>query len=437
MTTGSGSGFLAADSVAATYSRASGETVLGGPYHITATLSPAGVLSNYSITNAGASFTINTRPATWTTNPASKTYGNADPVPLTTGSGSNFVAADNVTASYSRVSGETVLGGPYHITATLTPVAVLSNYSITNNGAGFTINTRPATWTTNPASKTYGTGDPNPLTTGSGSNFVAADNVTASYSRVSGETVLGGPYHITATLTPAAVLSNYSITNNGANFTINPATLTITATNRSKVFAATYAPDTTSPSVDFSVNGLVTGDSVTSITLTCAGYPAAALPQPMGYTITPSGAVGTGLDNYNIGYVTGTLTFGYGTCTGPNGAGGVILQPIDADGSSIFPKAGRTVPVKFTLCDANGNPISNPNAVFAGTGGALTMLSAVRGQIPNPDESAFNDIPDVAFRYSSGIWIFNMATSNLQRDTTYRFRINLANGQGITFRDRN
>ena len=297
----------------------------------------------------------------------------------------------------------------------------------------FTINTRPATWTTNPASKTYGTRDPVPLTTGSGSNFVAADNVTASYSRVSGETVLGGPYHITATLTPAAVLSNYSITNNGANFTINPATLTITATNRSKVFAATYAPDTTSPSVDFSVNGLVTGDSVTSITLTCAGYPAAALPQPMGYTITPSGAVGTGLGNYNIGYVTGTLTFGYGTCTGPNGPGGVILQPIDADGSSIFPKAGRTVPVKFTVCDANGNPISNPNAVFAGTGGALTMLSAVRGQIPNPDETAFNDIPDVAFRYSSGIWIFNMATSNLQSDYTYTFRINLANGQGITF----
>ena len=109
------------------------------------------------------------------------------------------------------------------------------------------------------------------------------------------------------------------------------------------------------------------------------------------------------------------------------------MQPIDADGSSIFPKAGRTVPVKFTLCDANGNPIFNPNAVFAGTGGALTMLSAVRGQIPNPDETAVNDIPDAAFRYSSGIWIFNMASSNLQSGYTYRFRINLANGQGITF----
>ena len=32
-----------------------------------------------------------------------------------------------------------------------------------------------------------------------------------------------------------------------------------------------------------------------------------------------------------------------------------------------------------------------------------------------------------------GIWIFNMATSNLQPGYTYTFRINLANGQGITF----
>ena len=70
-------------------------------------------------------FTIDTRPATWTTNAASKTYGDADPVPLTTGSGSGFLAADSVTASYSRASGETVPGGPYHITATLSPAGVL------------------------------------------------------------------------------------------------------------------------------------------------------------------------------------------------------------------------------------------------------------------------------------------------------------------------
>ena len=50
---------------------------------------------------------------------------------------------------------------------------------------------RSATWTTNPNSKTYGDPDPNPITTGSGSNFVPADNVTATYSRAPGQTVLG------------------------------------------------------------------------------------------------------------------------------------------------------------------------------------------------------------------------------------------------------
>src|SRR5206468_860269 len=158
-----------------------------------------------------ATLTINKRDATWTTNPNSKTYGDPDPNPLTTGSG-DFLAADGVSATYSRATGSNV--GAYHITATLAPAAVLGNYNITNTGASFTIDAKNATWTTNPNSKTYGDPDPNPLTTGSGSNFVAADNVTATYSRAAGSNV--GTYHITATLAPATVLGNYNITNAGA-----------------------------------------------------------------------------------------------------------------------------------------------------------------------------------------------------------------------------
>ena len=45
----------------------------------------AGALNNYNITNAGAEFTINKRNATWTTNPASKTYGDLDPSPADDG----------------------------------------------------------------------------------------------------------------------------------------------------------------------------------------------------------------------------------------------------------------------------------------------------------------------------------------------------------------
>jgi hypothetical protein len=100
---------------------------------------PNSKLANYTITNAGAAFTINLRAATWITNANSKYCGQSDPTPLTSGSGSNFVTADGVSATYSRTVGETT-GGPYHITATLGPVSVLDNYTITNAGADFTIN---------------------------------------------------------------------------------------------------------------------------------------------------------------------------------------------------------------------------------------------------------------------------------------------------------
>src|SRR5207248_1353518 len=217
--TGTLVGFLAGDGVTATYTRVAGETVAGSPYKITATLSPAAVLGNYNITYNSADFTIEKKDASVTPNAANKIYGNADPT--FTGTLTGFVAADGVSATYSRTAGETVTATPYTISATLSPAAVLGNYNITYNTAVFTINKRDATWNTNDASKTYGDADPTPLTTGHGTNFLAADAVTASYSRTAGETVTVLGYHITATLGPAAVLGNYNITNTGASFTIN------------------------------------------------------------------------------------------------------------------------------------------------------------------------------------------------------------------------
>ena len=41
--------------------------------------------------------------------------------------------------------------------------------------------------------------------------------------------------------------------------------------------------------------------------------------------------------------------------------------------------------------------------------------------------------PDVAFRFSTDKWIFNMATNNLTKNTTYYYRIPLADGSYIYF----
>ena len=130
---------------------------------------------------------------------------------------------------------------------------------------------------------------------------------------------------------------------------------------------------------------------------------------------------------------TASLRVTYGTCTGQD-PGGVILPPIHAGGTSVF-QHGSTVPVKFKVCDANGNSISDPNAVFASGSGSVTMITNLRGTVDNINEATYNDIPDSAFHFGSGsgVWIFNLVTSNLSRGSTYYFQINLRDGSAIQF----
>jgi uncharacterized repeat protein (TIGR01451 family) len=206
------SGSLATgDSFTGSLQRDSGETV--GSYAIrqgTLALS-----SNYVLTYTDSSLTIGPKPASVSPAPAGKTYGSADPV--LTGTLSGFVASDNVTTVFSRTPGETV--GSYTISAALAPASVLGNYTITYNTASFLIAPLAASVTPNPASKTFGDPDPSPLTTGTLQGFLAADNVTTSFSRTAGETP--GQYPISASLSPENVLGNYAITYRTANFTIN------------------------------------------------------------------------------------------------------------------------------------------------------------------------------------------------------------------------
>src|SRR5439155_569143 len=241
-------GFLAADGVSASYSRASGEAV--GTYAITASLSPAGVLGNYNITNAGGTFTINKKDASVTPAVASKIYGSADPT--LSGTMSGFLAGDSMTASYSRTAGEAV--GTYTISATLSPAAVLGNYHVTYSTSNFTINKKDATLATDDKSKTYGSADP--ALTGTLTGFLATDGVTASYSRAAGEPV--GTYAISATLSPAAVLGNYNITNAGATFTITKKDASVTPAVASKIYGSA------DPTLSGTLSGFLAGDSVTA-----------------------------------------------------------------------------------------------------------------------------------------------------------------------------
>ena len=114
-----------------------------------------------------------------------------------------------------------------------------------------------------------------------------------------------GPYTITCS---GAAKAGYEITYVPGTLTVNPAPLTITAKDETKTYGMTlvWVVDASYPGSYITVDGLRNAGTVTSIKLTTAGAPKSAA---VGwYAITPSAAAGTGLTNYDITYVPGTLT---------------------------------------------------------------------------------------------------------------------------------
>ena len=282
------------DGFSGSLARAVGENV--GSYAILQGTLTAG--PNYALNYVGASLTITPKPAAVTPAAATKVYGSADPV--LTGTLSGFLAADNVTATYSRTAGENVGGSPYTISAALSPSAVLSNYAITGNTAAFTITPATLTVTADAKTKVYGSADPALTYGATGFQFTdsAASVLNGALARATGETVAGGPYAIKQG--GLASNSNYAIAFTGSALAITPAPLAIVANAQSKVFGAA------DPALTYSVGGL-------QFTDTAGGVLTGALTRAAGETVNGSPyAIQQGTlaanSNYTLGYTGANLT---------------------------------------------------------------------------------------------------------------------------------
>jgi autotransporter-associated beta strand protein len=144
------------------------------------------------------------------------------------------------------------------------------------------------------------------------------------------------------------------------------AALTVTADSLSRPYGQALAI----PATEFTANGLLNGDAVTSVTLVSAGASAAAAVGT--YPIVPSAAVGSGLSNYNITYVAGTLTVAAPlTVTGVSQSVGSLTGAGTVTNSNV----GTT-----SLLTAGGN---NASQTFAGVlkngAGVLALAKAGAG----------------------------------------------------------
>jgi hypothetical protein len=116
-----------------------------------------------------------------------------------------------------------------------------------------------------------------------------------------------------------------------------------------------------------------------------------------------------------------------GTCYGD--VGHQVLQPINADGSSVF-KGGSTIPTKFRVCDYNGNSIGTGAVASGPPTGSYASASGL-----SVNETVVSTTPDTTFRWdaTNQQWIYNQSTKGLATNVKYTNTIQLNDGTSITY----
>jgi hypothetical protein len=413
--TGTITGLNPADGITASYTTAATVASPVGTYAIVPVLSdPLGKLGNYTVTLVPGTLTITPAPLTVTTNSATRVYGNANPT--LSGTITGLKNGDVITATYSSV-GVTSPVGTFAITATLIdPGAKLGNYAVTTGGGGLTITPAPLAVTAVGGTRVFGGVNPAATITG----LKNGDAITATYTTPTSSSP-AGTYTLTPVLVdPNSLLGNYTVTIKTAVLTITKAPLTVTATSAIAVL------NSTTPGFTATFTGFVLGQTAADLTgtLNCTATVSAIGAHPL----TCSGLTST---NYALTFVAGTATVDYapvGACT--SGPGHQILAPINADGSSVFPRATTsTIPIQFRVCDATGKAVS--------TGGIVTnfrLLQKITGGVT----TNVNQGQSTGFAFSTAnqdlaLSLGTSAPTNLAAGSTYVYQITLNDGTTINF----
>ena len=250
--------------------------------------------------NVDQSFTVNPAALAVTANNAGRAYGAANPA--FTPSYSGFVNGDNagVLTGTPSLTTTATAGSPigaYVITAAQGSLSA-ANYTFTFVDGTLTISKAPLTVTADNKSRAYGAA--NPTLTGNIVGIQNSDNITASYSTSADASSLVGPYSIVPSLNdPDGKLGNYTVTLNNGTLSVTPAALSVTADDKSRVYAGA------NPTLTGSITGIQNGDNITASYSTTA-----TVSSPVGnYNIVPSlNDPDSKLGNYTVTTNNGTLS---------------------------------------------------------------------------------------------------------------------------------
>jgi len=271
-----------------------------GDYPITAS---GAVDPNYTFTYESGTLTVG--KATLTVAADNKSMPLGGPLPTLTVSITGFVNGDDASSLTTQPMATTTAtaASPAGI-YTITPSGgSSSNYSFSYVKGTLAVATAVLTITANPAGSVYGAAlVPGGSLTVSYSGFVNGDGPGSMtvLPIVTNTAFAGAPVGSYTLIPSGAVNPNYAIVYVNGDYTISPATLTITANDASMTYGGT------APSLSVSYSGFVNGDNASSLTTPPTITTTATSSSPAGdYPITASGAMDL---NYSFAYTPGTLT---------------------------------------------------------------------------------------------------------------------------------
>ena len=428
--TGTIVGIKNGDNITATYSTPATQTSPAGTYPIIpALVDPTNKLPNYTVTINNGTLTVTTAILTVTADNASRFYG--DPNPVFTGTIQGIQNGDNITATYSSVADPTSPVGTYAIVPTVSDngTGALSNYVVVSNNGVLTVNPAPLTVTAISVSRLYG--DPNPALSVTIVGIKNGDSITASVSTTADPTSPIGTYPIVATLVdPTNKLGNYTVTINNGTLTVNPAPLSVTAANASRLFG------TPNPPFSGIITGIKNSDPITATYSTTAIATSAPGTYPITATLVdPAGKLG----NYTVTSTDGTLTVN----AAPT-ANFLFVNNQAATGNSI---ASYSVAVDGTLTALAGSPVatgglganaacSSVNRLALSAGNNLLFVSnggdqTISAFAIDPTSGALTAAAGSPF--ASGLTLDACSGISLSATPDGRFLMASSNGQITTF----
>jgi hypothetical protein len=310
--------------------------------------------TNYTITYTSGTLTVSKASLTLRANNLTTTYGAT--LPTLTYAATGLVNGDTASTAFTGAPSLTTIAtsaspvGGYPITISGGTVAS-TNYTITYANGTMTVAKAVLTVKANNLSSTYGSALP--VLTVAYTGFVNGDTAATAFTGVPAVTTTAtstsvpGSYPITV-----AAGTNYSFTFVAGIFTVNKASLTVTANNQQMAQGAAV------PTLAYTIAGFVNGDTQSSAT---TGAPS------LSTTATSSSPIGT----YPITVTIGTLasarynfTFANGTLAITASAPAVMLSPTSLSFGIVA--AGKTVTLPVTLTNTGTAGLTVSSIIFYG-----------------------------------------------------------------------